>query len=287
VIGLVRSAKGDEIVQSLGGESRFADLFDPDALARAAEGADTVIHAATSIPRKRRLTPSDFEMNNRIRREGARALANCAAKIGAQSYLHQSIVWVARPPDGSSFNEDSLPNLDPLYIPTIEGELIVREAGERFGFTVSVLRCGWFYSADASHTRLLGEDVLRRRAPIIGLGEAVWAFLHIDDAASAFVIAAETNRNGLWHIVDDKPVTMEEFLNYFAERLGAPPPRHVPAWLARLIAGKYIVNFVTSSTRTSNARFRNEFGWTPRFPNFKDGLDQIIAVWKSEGFLNK
>ncbi|HEY7535588.1 MAG TPA: NAD-dependent epimerase/dehydratase family protein, partial [Thermodesulfobacteriota bacterium] len=32
VIGLVRSAKGDEIVRSLGGESRFADLFDPDAL---------------------------------------------------------------------------------------------------------------------------------------------------------------------------------------------------------------------------------------------------------------
>jgi nucleoside-diphosphate-sugar epimerase len=284
VIGLVRSPQGEQIVESLGGESRCGDLFDPDALARVAEGANVVIHAATSIPRKRWLKPSDFEMNDRIRRDGARALTACAANIGAQLYLHQSIVWVARPPDGSVFDEDSPPNPDPFYIPTIEGEAIAREAGERFGFNVSVLRCGWFYGADASHTRLMGEDLLRRRMPVIGRGDAVWALLHLDDAASAFVAAADANRGGLWHVVDDQPVTMAEFLTYFTGRLGAPPPRRAPAWLARLVVGRYLVNFLTSSTRTSNAGFRQEFGWTPRFPSFKEGLDQIIAVWKSEGF---
>jgi hypothetical protein len=34
----------------LGGESRWGNLFDVDALAYAADGADVVIHAATSIP---------------------------------------------------------------------------------------------------------------------------------------------------------------------------------------------------------------------------------------------
>ncbi len=287
VIGLVRSPQGEQIVQSLGGESRRGDIFDTDSLARAAEGANVVIHAATSIPRKRRLKPSDFEMNDRIRREGTRALTACAAKIGAKLYLHQSIAWVARPPDGSTFDEDSPPNPDKFYKPTIAGEIIAREAGERFGFSASVLRCGWFYSADSSHTRLFGEDLLRRRAPIIGRGDAVWALLHLDDAASAFVTAAETNRSGLWHVVDDQPVTMAEFLINFAERLGAPPPRRVPPLLARLIAGNYLVNFLTSSTRTSNARFRSEFGWAPRFPSFKEGLDQVVAAWKSEGFLTR
>ncbi len=287
VVGLVRSSQGERVIRSLGGESRWGNLFDADALARAAEGANVVIHAATSIPNKRRLAPSDFEMNNRIRRDGTRALTACASKIGAQLYLHQSIVWVSRPPDGSAFDEDSPANSDPFYLPTIEGETIAWKAGEHFGFTVSVLRCGLFYGADASHTRFLGNDLLRRRMPIIGRGDSVWALVHIDDAASAFVTAAEANRRGLWHVVDDHPVTMAEFLIGFAERLGAPPPRRVPAWIARLVAGKYLVNFLTSSTRTSNARFRREFAWTPRFPSFKEGLDQVVTAWKSEGFLQR
>lgn len=285
VVGLVRTPQGEQLVKSLGGESRISDLFDADALARAAEGANVVIHAATSIPNKRRLIPSDFEMNNRIRREGTRALTVCAAKIGAQLYLQQSIVWVAQPPDGSAFDEGSPTYPNSVTLSALEGEAIAHEAGKRFGFNVSVLRCGWFYSADSSHTRIMGEELFRRRMPIIGRGDAMKVLLHIDDAASAFVTVAEANRIGLWHVVDDHPVTMAEFLTGFVERLGAPSPRRVPVWLARLVAGKYLVNFLTSSIRTTNARFRREFGWAPRFPSFKEGLDQISVAWKSEGFL--
>lgn len=287
VIGLVRSPHGEQIVQSLDGESRWGDLFDTDTLARAAEGANIVIHAATSIPNKRRLIPSDFEMNNRIRRDGNRALTTCAAKIGAQLYLQQSIVWVAQPPDGSAFDEDSPTYPNPVTLSAIQGEAIARETGERSGFSVSVLRCGWFYCADSSHTRIMGEELFRRRMPIIGNGDAVKSLLHVDDAASAFVTVAEANRSGLWHVVDDYPVTMAELLTGFAERLGAPSPRRVPVWLARLVAGRYLVSFLTSSIRTSNARFHHEFGWAPRFSSFKEGLDQVITAWKSEGFLKK
>lgn len=80
---------------------------------------------------------------------------------------------------------------------------------------------------------------------------------------------------------------VKELLTGFAERLGAPPPRHVPAWLARLVAGAYTVNFFTSSIRTSNARFREDFGWSPRFPSYREGLDEIVRAWKTEGFGSK
>ncbi len=287
VLGLVRSARGEQIVQALGGETRRADLFNSDALAGVADGADVVIHAATAIPVKPRLTPSDWEMNDRIGRDGTRALATCAGKIGAKSYIQQSIVWVARPPDGSPFDEDSPPNPDPVTSYALDGETIASEVGERFNFTISVLRCGWFYGADAAHTKLFGESLARRRLPIIGRGDAIWALLHLDDAASAFVAAAEASRTGVWHVVDDQAVTVSDFLTGFAERLGVSPPRRIPVWLARLVAGQHAVNFFGSSTRTSNARLRSEVGWTPRFPSFREGLDQIIRTWKSEGFLNE
>jgi nucleoside-diphosphate-sugar epimerase len=280
VVGLVRSPEGEQLVQSLGGESRQADFFDADALARAAEGSEVVVHAATSIPTKTRTKPSDWEMNDRLRRDGTRALTDCAAKTGAGLYLQQSIVWLARPEDGSFFDEDSKPNPDPITQSALDAERIALEAGERNGFKTSVLRCGYFYGPDSAHTRMFGAGLMKRKIPVVGSGHAVLANLHTDDAASAFVTAAEGDRSGLWHVVDDESVAMEQFLSSFAERLGAPKPRRVPVWLARLIAGSYATSFFTSSTRTSNARFRREFGWRPLYPSYKEGLDQIVSTWQ-------
>lgn len=55
VIGQFRSEKAESTVNEAGGEPRHADLFDSESLAKAAEGCDTVIHAATAIPVKQKL----------------------------------------------------------------------------------------------------------------------------------------------------------------------------------------------------------------------------------------
>jgi 2-alkyl-3-oxoalkanoate reductase len=283
-LGLARSQQGTQMIQSLDGESRAGDLFDADALARAAEGADVVIHAATSIPVKSRVSPRDFEMNDRIRRDGTRALTACASKIGAKHYLQQSIVWLARPPDGSAFDESAKPQPDPISLSALDAENISFEAGERHGFGVAVLRCGMFYGPEASHTRFMADGLRKRRLPVIGAGDALLSCLHVEDAATAFVTVAEAaGRSGLWHVVDDQPVTVKELLSYFAERLGAPAPRRVPVWLARLVAGAYAADFFTTSVRTSNARIRHDLGWNPRYPSYREGIDQIIKTWESGG----
>jgi nucleoside-diphosphate-sugar epimerase len=283
VVGLVRSPEGDQIVRSLGGQPRHADLFDADALARAAEGAEVVIHAATAIPVKAHPKPIDWVNNDRIRRDGTRALTRAAARVGARLYLQQSITWVARPPDDSAFDEDSPPNPDAVAQSALDGERIALEAGRQTGMAVGVLRCGWFYGPDSPHTRMMADGLRKRRMPIIGDGEAVWSCLHTDAAAGAFVAAAEAGRGGLWHVVDDRPVTAREFLTGFARRLGATPPRLVPVWLARLVAGRYAVRFLTASTRTSNARIHQDLGWRPRFPSFEAGLDQVVSRWREQG----
>lgn len=285
VLGLARNDEGARVVETLGGESRRGDIFDAESLARAAEGAEVVIHAATSIPTKSRTSARDWEMNDRIRRDGTRALASCAAKVGAKLYLQQSIVWLARPPDGSPFDETARPHADAVTLSAFDAEKISQEAGERAGFKVGVLRCGMFYGPDASHTRMMGEMLKKRRLPVIGRGDAELSCLHTDDAAGAFVAAAEGNRGGLWHVVDDENVKVGELLSYFAARLGAPAPLRVPVWLARLVAGRNATDFFTLSVRTSNALFRQDFGWSPRFPSYREGIDQVAQAWKAEGRL--
>lgn len=220
-------------------------------------------------------------MNDRIRRDGTRALTDAAARVGAKLYLQQSVVWVARPRNGSAFQEDSpIVCDDPILQSAVDAESIAREAGAKNGFRTAILRGGSFYDADSGHTRMLAEGFRRRKLPIIGSGDAIWAMIHTDDMASAFVSAAEKPRTGVWHVVDDELVTVRDFFSTFAANLGARPPRRVPRWLARLVTGDATVRFFTTSTRTTNARLRQDFAWTPQYRNYREGLDQIIAAWK-------
>jgi 2-alkyl-3-oxoalkanoate reductase len=282
VIGQVRSAKAESAVRKAGGEPRHADLFDAESLAKAAEGCDTVIHAATAIPVKQKTIPADWAMNDHIRRKGTRCLTEAAAKIGAKTYVQQSIAWVARPKDDSPFDEDSPLVPEPSIQSAIDAEAIAREAESAEGFTVLILRGGYFYDSDSAHTRMIAAALRKRQMPIIGGGEAMWAMIQTDDAASAYVAAAEKPCSGVWHIVDNELVSVRTFLKEFAARLGAPEPRRFPDWLAKWLAGEQGVEYFTRSTRTTNARFRRDFGWTPRYPTYSEGLDQIVHAWKDE-----
>jgi nucleoside-diphosphate-sugar epimerase len=278
VTGLVRGREGERLVESLGGVPRFADLFDADALVHAAGGAEAIIHAATAIPTKPRTTLGDWEMNDRIRREGTQALLDCAARIGARQFIFQSVVWVARPADDAEFDEWSPVVPDPILQSAIDGERLADLAAAQHGLAACVLRCGMFYASDAAHTRMFVEGVKRRRLPIIGRGDAVWCVVHADDAASAFVAAVESGKGGLWHVVDDEPVAVADFLTTLARRANAPPPRHVPLWLARLLGGRFAVEFFTRSTRTTSARFKRDFAWQPKYATYREGIEEAVGI---------
>lgn len=285
VVGLARNEKGKQTIESLGGEAVVGNIFDADSIASEVKQADVVIHAATAIPAKVSSNAGDWAMNDRLRREGTRALTEAAALVGARTYIQQSVVWVARPSDDSFFDENTkVEQPGEFYRSAFDGEQIAREAGERYGFKTAVLRCGGFYAPDATHTRLFAEGLLKRRLPLIGSGEAVSANLHADDAASAYVAAAEAGKHGLWHVTDDEPMTIKEMLLEMAQKLGAPAPRRIPLWLARLFVWRGVIEFFTRSTRTSNRLFRKDFNWSPRFSSFQEGLGQVIGTWKAEGF---
>lgn len=285
VVGMARNAKGEETVRSHGGVPSRAGLFDKSALLKDIEGSDVVIHAATSIPVKTRLSQEDFALNDRIRREGTRIVTDCAVEAGARKIIFQDVIWVARPEDGSFYDENSPVVPSPAVQSGIEGENIVLEAGREHGLVATVLRCGFFYGSDTGHTRYMGKGLRKRAFPIVGSGETLWSLIHIDDAASAFVTAAHEDLPGIWHVVDDKPVKTGEFFNYFAGQIGAPPPYRFPVWLARFLSGSYAAGFFTASNDTSNRKLRSGSSWSPKYPTYREGIPQVVRDWKAEGFL--
>lgn len=286
VVGLARSDDGAALVERLGGIPARPSLFDADALARAAEGADVVIHAATAIPVGAKARwKSAWAMNDRIRTEGTRALTEAAGAVGARRYLQQSVVWVTRHP-GGPYDEATPPDPPELVVSAVEGEEIAREAGARAEFEVGVLRCGAFYGADTDHSRTMARLLLKRRLPVIGRGEHTFAPIHADDAAGSFVAASEADSaDGTWHVVDDEPLPAARYFELLAEALGAPRPRRVPTWIARLLLGRRVVESLTTPMDTTNTRARRDLGWSPRFPTCREGFARMVERWRREGFV--
>jgi nucleoside-diphosphate-sugar epimerase len=116
------------------------------------------------------------------------------------------------------------------------------------------------------------EPVRKRQFPIVGNGGGVVSFIHLDDAAAATVLALEHAGPGIYNIVDDEPAPVGEWLPVLANALGAKPPRHVPRWLARLVAGEGAVVMGTESRGASNAKAKRELGWTLRYPSWRQGF---------------
>jgi nucleoside-diphosphate-sugar epimerase len=78
----------------------------------------------------------------------------------------------------------------------------------------------------------------KRMFQVMGSGAGMASFIHIEDAARATLAAIERGEPGLYNIVDDEPAPASEWLPYLADAVGAKPPRHVPLWLGRLMAGE-------------------------------------------------
>jgi nucleoside-diphosphate-sugar epimerase len=126
------------------------------------------------------------------------------------------------------------------------------------------------------------ELIPRLRQPgrfaVIGRGENLWDVVHVDDVAAALVLAVESAPAGsLYHVVDDEPLTVYEFMAMTAEALGVGAPRRVPAALARVMAGGNAVDAVVRSARSSNAKIKRELGWRARFPRAREGIADAVA----------
>ncbi len=284
VTGMTRREDAAAEIRATGAGAVVCDVFDAPALndAVAAAQPDVVIHQLTSLPQE--LDPRKkgiYDANNRIRREGTRSLIEAARAAGARRMVAQSIAFIYAPTDGWVKSED-----DPvLSIPGEFGEAITatlsleQQVVEAEGIEGLALRYGFFYGPGTAYAAdgHQASEVRRRRFPIIGAGDGTFSFIHVDDAAAAAIAAAERGAPGVYNVADDDPAPTREWLPAYAEAVGAKPPRRVPAWLARLVAGKEVVAFATGMRGAANAKAKRELDWEPGYPSWREGFQRALG----------
>jgi 2-alkyl-3-oxoalkanoate reductase len=274
VIGTYRSPGNAERVRKLGAEPVALDLLDPRAVRQAILDArpEAIIHQATALAGVRfgRSLDRGFGPTNRLRTQGTDALLAAAREAGVRRFVAQSFASYRYAREGGPVKtEDDPLDPDPPAMAR-ETSAAMRHLDEAVTNAGGIaLRYGGFYGAANDG---LVRPVRKRQFPVIGEGGGISSFIHLDDAAAATVLALDHDGAGLYNIVDDEPAPMSQWLPALAAALGAKPPRHVPLWLARLIAGKGMVMMASGSRGASNAKAKRELGWTLRYPSWRQGF---------------
>jgi nucleoside-diphosphate-sugar epimerase len=272
------------LLEQLGADGVVMDGLDAVSVGEAVAKArpDAIVHEMTGLSAAHagKIDTKHFDRwfatTNRLRIEGTDHLLAAAEESGVSHVVAQSYSsWNGIRTGGWVKTEED--PLDPL---TETGFRTVAEAIRYVEDAVvkargAVLRHGTLYGPGVLDKQV--ELLRKRQFPLIGGGTGYSSWVHLEDAASAAVLAVEKRARGVFNIVDDEPAPASEWLPYLAARAGAKRPRNVPKWLGRLLAGDVVVTMMTEGRGFSNAKAKRELGWKPRYSSWRQGFADLFA----------
>jgi len=285
VTGTTRSSAKADALRALGAKPAIMDGLDAASVLAAVEAAkpDAILHEMTALhgmnPRQK--PDRVFAVTNRLRTEGTKHLLAAARQAGVKKFVAQSYAGWPYARSGGLIKSENDP-LDPTPPRGIEETHAAIRQLERMVVDAGgvVLRYGGFYGPGSGLTRDGDQTrmVQARKFPLVGGGTGIWSFIHTDDAASATLAALERGRPGeIYNVVDDEPAPVREWLPALADMIGAKPPRHVPTWLARRLAGPAAVMMMTDARGASNAKARAELDWVPSRRSWREGFREAVS----------
>lgn len=261
VRALVRTPELAAISAACGAEVHAADIFDGESLRKGLSGCHVAINLATSLPSPAK-QGGDFDLNDRLRREGVPVFLAACASVGVHRVLQQSIAMVHAGGGDAWADEDAV---FPLPQDSIAGRAIMAARDMEAAVAATeldwlVLRGALFYGPG---TGFDDDWFVRARASKLRLpedGEGYVSLVHIADMADATVraLARWPSRQALI-VADDAPSRWRDLFGHIAAAVGGPQP--VPGGPVRF-----------PSFRVSNRRAREALAWSPRYPSYSIGL---------------
>jgi len=270
VTGMTRPGIGADLLREIGAKVSFADAFDRQAVQDAINIAqpDIVIDQLTWLP----ADPADIikamPNDTRLHQEGGANLLAAAEAAGVKRYIIQSRGFYLNTEAGTLADENAeLRNDAPGEVGASARVFSAYEHAVMNSAALEgvVLRYGFFYGPGTWYRPdgAIAEQARRGESSIIGAGQAVWSFVHIDDAIAA-TIAALTAESGIYNVVDDDPLPVATWLPAFAAWVGAAAPTHMSLEEAQRVAGDEAVYYHTQLTGASNRAAKEKLGFNPR-----------------------
>jgi nucleoside-diphosphate-sugar epimerase len=272
------------LIERLGAEAVLMDAFDTDVVHHAVTRArpQVLINQLTSLS-----TPSPdygewLRLTNRLRSEASRTLMAAAREAGATRVIAQSASFMTSP-DGTAPTDES----SPLYTSApepIRGHVQANIALENVvtgtsGVDGVVLRYGFLYGRGTGFGP--GGDfanaVQAGQLPIVGEGAGHFAFVHIQDAVAAAVLAVDRGSAGIYNVIDDDPAPQAIWLPYLAELLHGPAPARISEAEAAERIGVQAVYNGNQLLPAVNVKAKSHLGLALRYPSWRQGFQEVFS----------
>jgi UDP-glucose 4-epimerase len=292
VRALVRSGASD-CASSLVVSVR-ADLFDPEALRKAAEGCRSVVHLAAKTHEVSGTAP--LESYRRTNVEGTRALLDASVKAGAAAFCFVSSVK-AIGEGGEATLDESVPEKPetPYGITKLEAERLVASAAGAAGMRWTVLRLPLVYGAGVKGNlaRML-EAVAGGFFPPPPRVANRRSLVAAEDVARACELVLRDPRSAgrTYVLTDGRDYSTREIYELVASALGKTPSRFalpVSAFRAAARTGDALTALgvrppfdsdrlekLVGSASYSSRRIRLELGFSPSI-SLPEALPAMVA----------
>lgn len=270
LFALVRTPQSTRGLKTKGANEVVADALDAGSVLEAVLHIkpDVIINELTSLPKH--YTPEEMKAaaprDKEVRVKGNANLLAAARAANCYRYILQSSgFWYTPGPgladESASFAFEASPGVAAGCRTYSDLETVAQQSGVQ----AVLLRYGFFYGPGTWFIREgdVGEQVRRREVPVIGKGEGIWSWAHIDDAAAA-TCAALSADPGVYNVVDDQPIAQSLWLPAFAKFVGATEPPIVSEEQALRNAGPDSVYYATKLRGASNQKAKRQLAFHPR-----------------------
>lgn len=294
--------------EALGVEFVGSDLTRREGLDDLLKGVDSVIHVAGihdySTPDK-----VIFAVNV----EAVENLCDAAIKAGVNRFMHVSSVGVygysSNP--GNPVKEDDpkiTPPLNNYNLSKWEGEKIVQKYIKEKGLRATIFRPAAIYGSRSEYglylvLKMTYDERNKKKKLILGKGDTVEAFLHVEDMCRAMIHAYDHDEmiGEAYNVADDTHMTSADFYKLLSrELLGIEKDFfHLPLAVAKPIAitsqfaarilktkpllEKATLDYVNCDKLWDNSKLKST-GFKFNYPTMEKGMKETLAWYRDNGW---
>lgn len=280
VLALVRTPEKAKELEVAGTTLVQGDMLLSETYVPYVKDVDAVIHTA-QYGTSGRLTRAKIEQIKAADKTMTEALANACLEHGKRlvytsgcfNYGDHGDAWV---------DERTPQTPSPLGEGHAELTDYLLRRHQQEGLDVVLLAPGFVYGPGGLFKTAFWDTLEKGQLRVFGKGENYWSSVHVNDLAQAYVRAVAGEASGeTINVVDDTPLKLRELVDAFTDAAGKPRVGSAPPWLLGLIIGRPLVASLTTSFRVRNDKAKELLGWTPRYPSFKEGIEDVVRQLKA------
>ncbi|MEO8612541.1 MAG: NAD-dependent epimerase/dehydratase family protein [Chloroflexota bacterium] len=283
VTGLTKGFDGAVMVRKDGGLPAYSDPYRAGEIKSIIKmaAADVVIHV---LPQEANVFPHkglDWADSQRLVDDSTAALVDAASSAGTKFVVFLSSVAVYGDTHGEWVDESAEAGDGEMAVMVTNAENKILHGA----FSAAVLRAGTLYGAYDSGMKFLSDAVMNGRAVYLGDNHTYRNWVHESDLAKAAVLAAEQQPTGqIFNVTDDSPSHAADFITYLATSMGltTPAPLNPPAFALDRMTSAQQRDSMNTSLRVKTGKAKEQLGWSPRYANFRSGIDQTLMMLRAE-----